>query len=99
MKEKELMEFLNALAIDVTEHFDKKKRNDIFVRYYITGGFHFMVTLQYDFLRKEYTLELSGMANFEISRTHVIKSEHVSSLFVELPKLIFTIIRELNSCD
>lgn len=99
MKEKEFMEFLNTLAIDVTEHYDKKVRNDMFVRYYITGGFHFVVILQYNFVRNEYTLELSGMTNFKISRTHVIESEHISSLFVELPKCICGVIRELNSCD
>ena len=99
MKEKEFMELLNRLANDVVEHFEGKKRNTMFVRYYIVSRFHFIITIQYENVRNEFRLDISGMSTFRISRTHTAFSEHISSLFVELPKLIVGVIRELNSCD
>lgn len=99
MKEKELMELLNTLANDVVEHFEGKKRNTMFVRYYISSRFHFIITIQKDYARNEIRLDITGMNIFKISSTHNAYSKHISSLFVVLPEFIVSIIRELNSCD
>lgn len=99
MKEKEFMELLNTLAKEVVEHFEGEKRNTMFVRYYIVSRFHFIITIQKDYARNEFRLDITGMSTFKISSTHNTFSKHISSLFVVLPELIVAIIRELNSCD
>lgn len=98
MKEKEFMEFLNALANDVTEYLDSGKRTFL-VRYYVVDGFHFFITFRFCRGLKVFAFQVTGISNDKVTRTHEIETECVSSLFLRIPEIIFAIIRELNSYD
>lgn len=98
MKEKEFMEFLNTLANDVTEHFNKGTGN-WFVRYYIVDGFHFFITIRYDHSRNVYIFEVTAISIVKVTRTHVIEGKYISSLFLRIPEVFFCVLREINSCD
>lgn len=98
MKEKEFMELLNALAKDVTEH-EKEIKESAFARYYIVDKYHFMFTVQYNYYRNAYVCYVSAGSIFSVSRTHEIEGRQLSTLFVELPRTIVSILRELNSRD
>jgi hypothetical protein len=102
MEEKELCLFLDTLAKDITKHFSTE-RNSTFYRYYIIDGVHYSVTVRECSYITKYRFEIvgawvNGGYTYKSSKPYVMDSEYISSLFVELPKLIYAILRELNSC-
>lgn len=101
MEEREFVAFIDTLAKDLTKHFDIKTDEE-YEGLYIIDGIYFVVSVNRNNISDSFHLEIHGFIGgfgYKSSKTYVIVSEYLSTLFVELPRFISVILRELNSCD